>query len=61
MRSKNDLAQAYLTSKRFGEQERVEREEQLVFLCKFVGEFEAIGDELGGAAVALGGYPLNSL
>src|SRR6516162_3392090 len=33
----HDLAQGYLTSKRFGEQERVEHEEQLVFLFKFVG------------------------
>ena len=57
----HDRAQVYLTSKRFGQQERIEREQQLVFFSKFVGEFEAIGDELGGAAMALGGYPLNSL
>src|SRR5882672_8334806 len=56
-----DLAQVYLASKRFGQQERIEREQQLVFLCKFVGEFETIGDELGRPALALGVYPLNSL
>src|SRR3981189_2085195 len=32
----HDLAQVYLASKRFGQQERVEHEQQLVFLCKFV-------------------------
>lgn len=57
----HDLAQVYLASKRFGQQERIERKQQLVFLCKFVGEFETIGDELGRPTVALGGYPLNSL
>jgi hypothetical protein len=57
----HDLAQGYLVSNRFGQQERIEREQQLVFLCKFVGEFEAIGDELGSPAMALGGYPLNSV
>src|ERR1700674_4759259 len=43
----HDLAQVYLASKRFGQQERIERQQELVFLCKFVGEFETIGDELG--------------
>jgi hypothetical protein len=38
-----------------------EREQQFVFFSKLVGKFEAIGDELCGAAVALGRYPLNSL
>src|SRR6266436_839050 len=57
----HDLAQVYLASKRFGQQVRIEREQQLVFLCKFVDEFETIGDELGRPAVARGGYPLNSL
>jgi hypothetical protein len=57
----HDLAQVYLASKHFGQQERIEREQELVFLSKFVDEFEAIGDELGRPAVALGGYPLNSL
>ena len=56
----HDLAQVYLAPKRFGQQERIEREQQLVFLCKFVGEFETIGDELSTPTVALGGYPLNS-
>src|SRR6266702_7690359 len=48
----HDLAQVYLASKRFGQQVRIEREQQLVFLCKFVGEFETIGDELGRPASA---------
>src|SRR6266851_7690663 len=57
----HDLAEIYLASKRFGQQERVEREQQLVLLGEFVGEFETIGDELGRPATALGGYSLNSL
>jgi hypothetical protein len=57
----HDFAQVYLASNRFGQQERIEREQQLVFLCKFVGEFESIGDELGRPGAALSGYPLNSL
>ena len=56
-----DLAEIYLASKRFGQQERIEREQQLVFLCKFVGEFETMRDELGRPAVTVGGYPLNSM
>ena len=56
-----DLAQVYLASKRFGQQERVEREQQLVLLGEFVGEFETIGDKPGNPATALGGYSLNSL
>ena len=56
-----DVAEVYLASEHFGQQERIEREQQLVLLCKFVGEFETIGDELGGPAAALGGYSLNSL
>src|ERR1035441_3286252 len=57
----HDLAEVYLPSNRFGQQERVEREQQLVLLGKFVGEFKTIGDELSSPAAALGGYSLNSL
>lgn len=56
-----DLAHVYLASDRFRQQEGIEREQQFVFFCKFVGEFETIGDELGRPAVGFGGYPLNSL
>src|SRR5664279_3047284 len=57
----HDLAEIYLASNRFRQQERIEREQQLVFLGKFVGEFKTIGGELGRYAATLGGYSLNSL
>jgi len=57
----HDLAEMYPASNRFGQQKCVECEQQLVLPGSFVGEFKALGDELGSTAAALGGYSLNSL
>src|ERR1035437_7770541 len=57
----HDLAEIYIAFNRFGQQERVERDQQLVLLGEFVGEFKTIGDELSSPAAALGGFSLPSL
>ena len=57
----HDLALGYLGSNRLGQEECIEREQKLVFFCKFIGEFETIRDELGDPSRALGWYPFNSL
>ena len=57
----HDLAESYLASDRFGQYERVEREQQLVLFGEFVSEFETIGDKLGSPAPTFGGDPFNGL
>src|SRR5208283_4399355 len=56
----HDLAQGYLAANNFGQQKRIERKQQLVFLCNFVDELETIGDQLGMPTSALGGQSFYS-
>src|SRR5580693_7568519 len=57
----HDFTEANLTTKRFGQHERIERQKQFVFFGNLVARLESIGDEYSRSATALGGHPFNGL
>ena len=57
----HDLTESYLASDRFGQHERVEREQQLVLFGEFVSEFKTIWDKLRSTAPTFGRDPFNDL
>ena len=57
----HDLPKDNLASEHFRKKESIKRERQLVIFGKLIGEFETIGDELGGRTSAVGRYPFDGL